>query len=219
MESLLHLDSSARYGASFSRRVSAEFAQAWRTAHPEGRYTYRDLAAHPVPPVDAEHLEATGNAPAGAGRSDAHRRASAVVTGELVAELRAADTVVIGSPMYNYSVPSVLKAWLDRITVPELLADRDTGVGPLSGIRFVVVTARGGAYGPGTPRERFDFQEPYLRAVFGMLGVDAGLSFIHTELTKAHTVPHLAQFRDAATTSFAAAIQTARGAGVGVPAG
>jgi FMN-dependent NADH-azoreductase len=119
--------------------------------------------------------------------------------------------------MYNFSIPSTLKAWIDRIAVPELLADRETGLSPLSGKRFVVVTARGGAYGPGTARERFDFQEPYLRAVFELLGVTENLEFIHTETTKAHIVAHLARFRDIADASFASALDLARNtAAVGV---
>lgn len=182
MAHLLHIDTSLRSEGSVSREVGAAFAEAWRSARPDGGYTYRDLAADPLPHVDPASLatrEADGDRPL-------ERR--------LVEEVKAADTVLLGVPMYNYGVPSSLKAWLDWIIVPELFADQQTGEGVLTGTRVVVVTARGGSYAPGTPRHSFDFQEPYLRAVFGALGLDP--EFVHTELTLAGVVPHLAQFRE-----------------------
>ncbi|QFZ17125.1 FMN-dependent NADH-azoreductase [Saccharothrix syringae] len=189
MSHLLHIDTSLRTEGSVSREVTGAFAQAWRAAHPDGGYTYRDLGAEPLPHVDPAALasrEGTGD------RSFEQR---------LVAEVRAADTLVIGAPMYNFSVPSSLKAWLDWIAVPELFVDQETGEGALTGKRVVVVTARGGSYAPGTPRHAFDFQEPYLRAVFSMVGLDRDLEFVHAELTKAHSVPQLAQFRELAVAS------------------
>ncbi|MEV1116440.1 NAD(P)H-dependent oxidoreductase [Actinosynnema sp. NPDC049800] len=186
---LLHIDTSLRFEGSVSREVSGAFAEAWRAARPDGGYTYRDLAAEPLPHVDPAALatrEADGDRPL-------ERR--------LIAEVKAADTVLLGVPMYNYGLPSSLKAWLDWIIVPELMADQQTGEGVLTGKRVVVVTARGGSYAPGTPRHSFDFQEPYLRAVFGMLGLDRDLEFVHAELTLAGVVPHMAQFRDLAVAS------------------
>jgi len=186
---LLHIDTSLRFEGSVSREVTAAFADAWRTAHPNGTYTRRDLAADPVPHVDQAALasrEAAGDRP---------------FEERLVAELLAADTVLIGAPMYNYGVPSSLKAWLDWVMVPGLFVDQGTGEGVLTGKRVVVVTARGGSYAPGTPRHAFDFQEPYLRAVLGMIGLDRDLEFVHAELTKAHTVPQLAPFRELAAAS------------------
>ncbi|MCE6993476.1 NAD(P)H-dependent oxidoreductase [Saccharothrix sp. S26] len=187
MSHLLHIDTSLRFEGSVSREVGAAFAQAWRSARPDGHYTYRDLAADPVPHVDPAALatrEADGDRPL-------ERR--------LIAEVKAADTVLLGVPMYNYGLPSSLKAWLDWILVPELFADQETGEGVLTGTRVVVVTARGGSYAPGTPRHPFDFQEPYLRAVFGMLGLHP--EFVHAELTLADVLPHLAQFRELAAAS------------------
>ncbi|MFJ6674540.1 FMN-dependent NADH-azoreductase [Actinosynnema sp. NPDC091369] len=187
MAHLLHIDTSLRTDGSVSREVSGAYAQAWRAARPDGRYTYRDLAVEPLPHVDAAALatrEADGDRP---------------LERQLVAEVKAADTVLLGVPMYNYGVPSSLKAWLDWILVPELFADQETGEGVLTGTRVVVVTARGGSYAPGTPRHSFDFQEPYLRAVFGMLGVAP--EFVHAELTLAGVVPHLAQFKELAAAS------------------
>ncbi|GAB2972998.1 FMN-dependent NADH-azoreductase [Saccharothrix stipae] len=189
MAHLLHIDTSLRFEGSVSREVGGTFAEAWRAAHPDGDYTHRDLAADPLPHVDPAALatrEAAGDRP---------------LEQRLVAEVKAADTVLLGVPMYNFGLPSSLKAWLDWIMVPELFVDQGTGEGVLTGTRVVVVTARGGSYAPGTPRHGFDFQEPYLRAAFSMIGLDRDLEFVHAELTKAHTAPQLAQFRELAVAS------------------
>ncbi len=155
---LLHLDASART-RSFSRQLSARFAGAWRAAHPDGRYTYRDLAAEPVPHITEAWTEIC-DAVLGAGITDPGRYREAVTTPAqreawavvepLLAELVAADTVVIGTPMYNFSVPAALKAWLDQVTFPRM---------SLRGRRFVVAGARGGTNHPGTPRAPLDHDE------------------------------------------------------------
>ncbi len=90
------------------------------------------------------------------------------------------------------------------------MADRETGVGPLSGTTFVIVASRGGAYGPGTPRADFDFQERYLRAVFTQLGVTDHLTFVNAEMTLADVNPALAAFRDLAAESLRTAHRTVR---------
>src|SRR5215213_5866973 len=112
---LLHIDSSLGAEKSVSRQVTAAFAEQWRKAHPDGGYTYRDLAADPLPHLDPASLAA---------RDAAGDRA--FETG-LVEELKAADTVLLGVPMYNFSVPSTFKAWLDWILVPEVFLDQETG--------------------------------------------------------------------------------------------
>jgi FMN-dependent NADH-azoreductase len=195
---LLHIDSSLSAEKSVSRQVTAAFAEEWRKAHPDGGYTYRDLAADPLPHLDGASFDA---------RAAAGDRSFETV---LVEELKAADTVLLGVPMYNFSVPSTFKAWLDWVLVPEVFADQATGEGVLTGKQAVVVTARGGSYAPGTPRHSFDFQEPYLRAVFGMIGLDRNLEFVHAELTKAHVVPQLAQFRELAVASLEDAYRVVR---------
>jgi FMN-dependent NADH-azoreductase len=197
MAHLLHIDASANTDGSVSREVTAAFAATWQESNPDGRYTYRDLAAQAVPHVDEAFLAAR-HLPED--QHDADQRTSWAVSKELIHEVLAADTIVIGAPMYNFSIPSALKAWLDRVIVPALMPNADTGEGPLVGKRVVVVTARGGSYAPGTPREGFDFQEPYLRAVFGYVGI-TDVTFVHTEMTLAHTVPQLAQFKDLAVQS------------------
>ncbi|WP_433257282.1 FMN-dependent NADH-azoreductase [Streptosporangium sp. CA-135522] len=195
MSHLLHLDASARR-ESFSRALSAMFAQTWRAADPEGGYTYRDLAADPVPHIDEAwtdlcyYVLAEGITDIGryheAVRTPAQAKAWAI-TEPLIAELEAADVVLIGTPMYNFSVPSVLKAWIDQVTFPKM---------SLKGRSFVVAGARGGAYGPGTPREPFDYEERYLRDFFlGHFNVE-DVTFVHAELTNALIDPGLAGLRD-----------------------
>lgn len=223
MPSLLHLDASARTN-SVSRQVSAEFAEAWRAANPEGAYVYRDLAADPVPHMDEAQvaimtrLETAGVRDLMVARDAAEtpeEKTSWAVTWPLIEEVLAADTIVIGVPMYNFSVPSSFKAWFDRFIIPPLVVDMETGTGPLSGKRTVVVTARGGAYGPGTPRASYDFQEPYLRAALGMVALADDLSFLHAEMTKSGHVARLAQFREMASSSLQKALDGAREAALG----
>lgn len=221
MPTLLHLDSSPRRG-SISRRISGEFAETWRKADPEATYVYRDLAASPVPHIDdaqiqvMHRLEAQGVRDLAAAREAAaspEEKASWAVTWPLVEELLAADTILLGVPMHNFSVSSTFKAWFDRVLIPPLIVDPVSGEGPLSGKRVVVASARGGAYGPGTPRHHCDHQEPYLRAALGMVGLASDLTFLHAELTKSAHVPRLAHLKDVAATSYEAALDGARDLG------
>lgn len=191
MTNLLHIDSSLRGDESVSREMSSAFATAWRAANPDGGYTYRDLYADPVPHLTNDYATASLLSPEQ--RSDSQR--AAWDAGEqLRDELRAADVVVLGVPMYNFTIPSTLKAWLDHVVVPEFTLD-DAGDGVLVGKKVVAVTARGGAYGPGTPRADFDFQEPLLRGVLSQVGLDRNLTFVHTEMVLSYVHEKLAQFR------------------------
>lgn len=114
--------------------------------------------------------------------------------------------MLIGAPMYNFSVSAALKAWIDRVSFPGALVDPVTGDGLLAGTRVVVVAARGGAYGPGTPKAGCDFQAPYLRTYFAHKGVvDEDLHVVTAEMTVAGIVAHLAGFRPMAAASLAAA--------------
>ena len=218
MPALLHLDSSVRQG-SVSRQISGEFAETWRKSNPDGTYVYRDLAADHVPHIDhaqvevMHRLEKEGVRDLTVARDAARtpdEKATWAVTWPLIEELLAADTIVLGVPMYNFSVPSTFKAWFDRILIAPLIADPATGQGPLSGKKVVVASARGGAYGPGTPRQASDHQEPYLKAALAMVGLAADLTFLHAEMTKSAHVPRLAQFQELAATSYQAAIDGSR---------
>ena len=178
MRHLLHLDSSLRTEGSRSRKLSAHFADRWRTDNPDGVVTYRDLAADPVPHLDdvaffAQFVPEPDRTP---------EQAAVVALGaRLIDEVLAADTVLIGLPLYNFGPPSTFKAWFDRIV-------SERTMGKLGDKEFVVVTARGGGYGPGTPREGWDHREPWLRHALTSLGVEDAI-FINTELTLARESP------------------------------
>ncbi|SOD63417.1 FMN-dependent NADH-azoreductase [Streptomyces zhaozhouensis] len=217
MAHLLHLDASARTD-SFSRELGAAFVTHWEAAHPEGTHTYRDLLAEPVAPLDEARVRlATRSSLNGVRDLAAMDEVAAApelaeawaATRPLVVQLLAADVLLIGTPMYNFSVPAALKAWIDRVTLPWL---------PLAGKSAVILSARGGAYGPGTPRQPFDFQEPYLRAYFSALGLE-DVEFVHTELTHAPVMPFLKEFRDAHEASRATALRAVEALAAGVPAG
>ena len=203
MQNLLHIDCSIRPTGSITRRLTALFAECWHTENPGGNHTYRDLGRSPIPHIDETSVMAALLSPHD--RTEAQQQAW-TCSEPLIAELRAADTVVIGVPMYNYAIPSTLKAWLDRVTIAEhMVDDSRTEPGTLEGKHVTVVTARGGAYGPGTPRAEYDFQEPYLRAALGQIGLATHLHFVHAEMTLAHSVPHLSEFSNIADTSRRAA--------------
>ncbi len=136
----------------------------------------------------------------GLARTSAQRRAWGIVE-PLLTEVLAADVILIGTPMYNFSVPATLKAWLDQITFPRMsLAPRT----------FVVASARGGAYSPGTPREPFDHEERYLRDFFAGHFAVTDAVFVASELANSRIDPGLAHLRDAHEASHAAAVADLR---------
>ena len=154
---LLHIDSSPLGGHSVSRELTAAIVAAERRARPALRVVHRDLARDPLP-----HW-----APASAAGDPAARTGSDVLD-----EFLAADTVVIGAPMYNFSIPSQLKAWIDRIVIAgtTFRYGASGAEGLAGGRRIVIASSRGGRYAEG-PGAAMDFQESYLRAVFGFLGI------------------------------------------------
>ena len=186
MATLLHLDSSMRHEGSRSRALSAHFAAAWQQANPDGTVVYRDLAADPIPHLDLTAFSA--NFVADDDRTPPQREARKL-TETLANELLHADEIVIGIPLYNFGPPSTLKAWFDRIVVQGLTV-KPGGGGLLGGRPLTFTAARGGGYGPGTPREGWDHREPWLRHAFSQLGFD-DIRFIHTELTLAREVPQM----------------------------
>ena len=119
----------------------------------------------------------------------------------LRAEVLAADVLLLGVPMYNYTIPSTLKSWLDHILVPEFRADAATGTGLLAGKRVHVVATRGGSYAPGTPRETWDHQEPLLRQYFIGLGLEGTTTFVQAEMTLSYVKDELRQFQHIADSS------------------
>ncbi|MEU4420544.1 NAD(P)H-dependent oxidoreductase [Actinoplanes sp. NPDC024001] len=215
MPTLLHVDSSARRD-SFSRRLGRAFTDAWREAAPDGTVIHRDLAARPVPPIGeawteiCDHLLLHGITEIDrypeAVRTPGQEAAWATVQ-PLLDEVVAADVVLIGAPMYNFSVPAALKAWLDQITFPRM---------SLRGRRFVVVGARGGSYAPGTPRAPFDHHERYLRDFFsGHFAVDDPV-FVNAELVNSLVDAQLGHLRGKHDESVADALHAARALGKGL---
>ncbi|MEU9335958.1 NAD(P)H-dependent oxidoreductase [Streptomyces sp. NPDC048290] len=212
---LLHIDSSADTPAdSVSRRLTGRFLTAW-TARRGGPVRHRDLAADPVPPLTAAYtalgrrVEREGMVPPDKVPAlldgPAEEREWAL-TRPLIDELLAARTLLLGVPMYNLAVPASLKAWIDRVTFPGAFTDPDSGESLLRGTRVVAVLARGGGYGPGSPREHDDFQAPYLRTYFAGLGV-TDLHLVTAELTRVDLMPHLTGLADLAARSLAGAEQ------------
>ncbi|MFF7994068.1 FMN-dependent NADH-azoreductase [Kitasatospora xanthocidica] len=202
MPTLLHIDSSAVADGSVSREVTAAYRAAWQAEHPEGTVIYRDLATDPIPHLDAHGISA-GFAPAEA--HSAEQAAAFVLREELMAELETADAVLIGAPMYNFTIPSTLKAWLDQV----ILMGRTAGETPSAkGTPVTVVASRGGSYAPGAPREPFEFVTTYLEKVLaGGLGLE--VDFIVPEFTLAPAVPALADFIPNAAESKARALEQA----------
>ena len=153
MAHLIHIDSSVQGDRSVSRRLTARAAERWRATHPGGTVTYRDLAVNPIPHLDA----ATGTARlVPADQRTPAQEASFAFSVALVDEIKNADTVLLGLPLYNFGPPSTVKAWVDHIVAPGLSIDAETGGGLLGGTDFIVLSSRGGGYGPGTPREGWD---------------------------------------------------------------
>ena len=170
MATLLHIDSSPLGNASISRHLSSEFVAQWLKAHPEGRVVTRDLTASPPPVLNAEWIAASFT-PEQA-RTPAQRAALAL-SDELIAELEAADEYVIGVPMHNFTVAASLRLWIDQIVrAGRTFAFVDSAPkGLLQSKKASFLIASGGVYGPGTAMESYNFVEPYLRTVFGFVGV------------------------------------------------
>jgi FMN-dependent NADH-azoreductase len=175
---LLHVDSSIMGAGSVSRQLTAEIVAAERRLHPGIEVVYRDLAGNPVKHLSGAHLAAAqGTLP------DADEVRHDLAMGqEALKEFLSADIVVVGAPMYNFSIPSQLKSWIDRLFVAGQTF-RYTAAGPeglAGGRKVIVASSRGGFYGPETPIAFLDHQETYLRGVFGFFGIQ-DLTFVRAE--------------------------------------
>lgn len=170
MAHILHIDSSPRGERSFSRKLSYEFVTAWKNAHSEDTVTYRDLGHNAVPHVDEAWIAAAFSPP------EAHTpelKQAIQISDELIDEFLAADRYVIGVPMYNFSVPSTFKAYIDQIVrVNRTFAVTEQGYqGLVNGKKMLIVTASGGTYRQGSPTAAYDYLKPFLNAVFGLIGI------------------------------------------------
>lgn len=169
MPTLLHLDSSP-LESSISRELTREFVKTWTSAHPEGTVIYRDLAANPPKPVDAAWIYSIFTPDAS---RTPEQKALLTSSEELISELEKADEYVFGVAMHNFSIPSVLKLWIDQIVRSgRTFAYGESGPkGLLQGKKATVLIASGGVYEVGTPAGAFNFIEPYLKAIFGFIGI------------------------------------------------
>ena len=202
MAILLHIDSSIRSPSeSRSRKLGARYAEQWRAAHPDGTVTYRDLALNPPAHTNSASFFANLTVPE---ERNAEQVAAKTVTDELVGEVLAADTIVLAMGLYNFGVPSTVKAWFDRIVVPGVTLGE--GGGTLGGKRLVLILAAGGGYGESTPRSGWDHREPWMRHAFEQLGL-VDVEVIAAELTLARESPVMIplDLGDAEDASYAAA--------------
>ena len=166
---ILHIDSSVTGEKSVSRPLSQEAAEKLKSVNPGAEYVYRDLTKNTLRHYTAvlrlygDNLE----------QVTPEQKAELETGKEILAEFMSADTVLIGAPMYNFGIPSQLKAWIDLICVAgTTFSYGANGPQGLCGSKkVIVISSRGGLYGPGSPFEPFDHQEQYLRHVFTFLGV------------------------------------------------
>lgn len=170
MPTLLHIDSSPLYGRSVSRELTGAFVTQWKASHPDGRVIERDLNATAIAPiteawVGAVYTPDETQAP--------EQKKLLALSDSLIAELKETDEYVIGVPMHNFGVPSVLKLWIDQISrVGKTFSYEDgTPKGLIVGKKATFIIATGGIYDAQTQMASLNFVEPYLRSLFGFLGL------------------------------------------------
>lgn len=165
---LLVVETSPRGAQSVSRQMTQRFLTAWRSAHPDGHIVHRDLVDAGLPFVTAPWLQAYFTPPAD--QSPAMRD-ELRLSDALVAELLAADHLVISTPVYNYNIPASLKAWVDHIVRKGTTLGFD-GRGLVQGKKATVLVASGGVYTEGSPIRDRDIATQYLRLILGVIGIE-----------------------------------------------
>src|SRR5271170_4105766 len=170
MAKLLHIDSSPLYEPSVSRQLTDAFVTQWKSSHPNGTVIDRDLNATAISPITAEWV---GAAYTPEEARTPQQKELLAVSDVLLTELEQADEYVIGVPMHNFGVPSVLKLWIDQIARVGRTFSYSNGrpKGLINGKKATFIIATGGIYDAQTQMASFNFVEPYLRSVFGFLGV------------------------------------------------
>ena len=203
MPTLLHIDSSPLYGRSVSRQLTEAFVTQWMSSHPNETVVNRDLNATTIPPLTAEWV---GAAYTPEEARTPQQKELLALSDTLLAELEHADEYVFGVPMHNFGVPSVLKLWIDQIARVGRTFSYTDGKpkGLLTGKKATFIIATGGIYDAQTQMASFNFVEPYLRSVFGFLGV-TDATFLTTGGTAAL---NYGQDRDAFLAPHLQAVQT-----------
>ena len=170
MSTLLHIDSSPRGDASVSHALTGEFEKNWLASHPGGKVIRRDLTKTGLTAIDGSWI---GAAFTPEESRTAEQQEILKLSDELVSELIAADELVIGVPMHNFSIPGVFKLWIDQIARVGKTFTYASGTpeGLLKGKKATFLIATGGQYGAGSAAASFNFVEPYLRTFFGFIGV------------------------------------------------
>jgi FMN-dependent NADH-azoreductase len=170
MATVLVITCSPRGERSVSRGLTTRFAQEWARHHPQDMIRLRDLGQNPVPHINEMWIV---GASASADAQSAASREAVSISDTLIDELLAADRYVIGVPIYNFNIPATLKAWIDQIVrAGRSFAGGPTGYeGLVKGKKALFITTCGYNYPPGTPLAEMNFQEPYLRAIFGFIGI------------------------------------------------
>ena len=169
MPTLLNIQASPRGSQSVSRTVSQEFVDAWQQNHPDGTVVLRDLAESNLPFVGVPWIAGVFLPPA---QHSPEMQQALRISDELIAELKSADTILIGTPMYNFAVPANLKAWIDHIVRP-----RVTHSGPperkglVTGKACTIIIASGGTYDEGLPAAASDYESGYLRRILAFIGI------------------------------------------------
>ena len=166
MPTLLKIDVSPRGDYSVSRKLGATFATEWQKTH-AGTVTTRDLAKTSLPFVDMPWIAGAYSTP------DQHtpeQKAALAISDELIAELFAADHILITTPMYNFSIPAALKAWIDHIVrIGKTFSSGYQGL--VTGKKVTVLIAAGSDYAPGSHMESYNAETPYLKQVLGFIGI------------------------------------------------
>lgn len=204
MSTLLQIEVSPLGENSVSRGVSAEFLAAWKAANPSGTVISRDFSTDPIPHLDGEAIfagyQAEGDRSATAAAKWNYRM-------DLIKEITSVDEIVISTPMWNWTVPSVLKAYFDQIIIPGVLDG--SGADGLKGKKITFIVAQGGSYAEGAPRFGWDYQTGYLKLVANALGA-TDVEVILAELTLAPVVPAMESLIPAFEASLAAAKEKAK---------
>lgn len=180
MTQILHIDSSPRGERSHSRQLTRAFVEDLKGSHPDATVVYHDLGHQPVPPVDEPWIAAAYSDPA---THTPELKQAIALSNQLVDELLASDILVIGAPMYNFSIPSTLKAYIDQIVRAGRTFTFPGYEGLATGKKAFIFCARGGGdYGVGEQMEAANFQDPYFKTIFGMIGI-TDITFLHDEKT------------------------------------
>jgi FMN-dependent NADH-azoreductase len=177
---LLHVDSGILGDNSVSRRLSAAVVASWRAAHSHTHVVYRDLVAAPLPHLTGELMAAAQVADPT--QHSLEVRHALAIGSKVLEEFMSANVVVVGAPMYNFGVPSQLKAWIDRLAVGgRTFKYTEKGpVGLVGDKKVIVASARGGLYGPDSPFAALDHQEKYLSTIFRFFGI-SDIRFVRAE--------------------------------------